>query len=204
MAPYGFYAGVLPEDGFEMKLRFRDVGFCAVMLCAMISEAGCSAWAPPIPGERLQLTFPAEGGWHEERRSATSASVTVVYYPAADDAANWDERVVESAIFAAQESLPVRQAMEMSKRRQERRCAQVVWDVLRDDDRDILYEWSRALGCHGRGPQHQIGRYVAGNEGMHHVTYTAETPALSRQRRDAWIRRIDGATLRDYAGPSDD
>jgi len=187
-----------------MQLRFRDVGFCAVMLCAMISAAGCSAWRPPIPGERLQLAFPAEGGWYEERRSDSAASVTVVYYPADDDAANWDERVVESAIFAAQESLPVRQAMEMSKRRQERRCVKVVWNVIRDDDRDILYEWSRALGCHGRGPQHQIGRYVAGNEGMHHITYTAETPALSRQRRDAWIRRIEDATLQDYAGQVDD
>jgi hypothetical protein len=39
---------------------------------------------------------------------------------------------------------------------------------------------------------------------MHHVTYTAETRALSRQRRDAWIRRIEDATLRDYAESGDD
>ena len=187
-----------------MNLRLRGVGFSSAILCAMISAAGCSAWRPAIPGERLQVALPAEGGWYEERRSASAASVTVVYYPADDGAANWDERVVESAVFGGQESLPVRQAMEMSKRRQERRCVEVVWNVIRDDDRDILYEWSRALGCHGRGPQHQIGRYVAGNEGMHHITYTAETRALSRERRDAWIRRIEDATLQDYAGQVDD
>jgi hypothetical protein len=136
------------------------------------------------------------GGWHENRRVATAAAVNVIYYPAGDDENNWDERVIESSIFGAQSTMPLIQAMEMGKRREERLCAGVVWKVLREAPADVVYEWYRESACGGSPPRHEIGRYAVGDEAMHHITYSAATTALPVERRNDWIGRIEGANLR--------
>jgi hypothetical protein len=173
------------------------VALSAALAVSIVTLAGCSTWqSAGIPSERLKVDLPATGGWYEERRVATAAAVNLIYYPAGDNENNWDERVIESSVFGAQTAMPVLQAMEMSKRREERLCAGVVWKVLREARGDIAYEWYRESGCGGSDPRHEIGRYVLGDEAMHLVTYSAATTALPVERRDEWIRRIEGADLR--------
>ena len=77
-------------------------------------------------------------------------------------------------------------AMDELRTQMKQRCRNTVWNVLRQDEESVLYEW-RIWDCPGQPDQHEIARLLRVKEGTHRIAYVAMAKEILPSRRDQWI-----------------
>lgn len=98
---------------------------------------------------------------------------------------NWRELVTFQ--FFGDPSFPSpKAAMDGLRNQMKQRCQNTVWNVLRQDERSVLYEW-RTWNCPGQPDQHEIARFLRLKEGTYRIAYAGKTKEISPSRRDQWI-----------------
>jgi len=74
-------------------------------------------------------------------------------------------------------------------------CPAVRWTALEHSDDDFVYEF-RIEGCPAQPDQTELGRFVAGRQGVYRVAYFAKGGPLPAEQRAAWRDRLRQARVR--------
>ena len=69
------------------------------------------------------------------------------------------------------------------------------WNVLKQSDNDVIYEWILPNGYKNYPPQHEIVRIIWTTQGLHRIAYEKKTKALDMQTKTLWLNRIETAQL---------
>lgn len=72
------------------------------------------------------------------------------------------------------------------------------WNVIRDGDKDYLYEWILPRGADGVDPQHEIVRIISTDKGFHRIAYEKKVSSLDQVTRKVWIDRLASSPLLRY------
>lgn len=71
----------------------------------------------------------------------------------------------------------------------EQRCPGVVWNIIRERDDDILYEY-HFVECAGHPDQHEIAQILYGRWNIWRIAYTQKGPPMGEQERLKWIEAL--------------
>ena len=85
--------------------------------------------------------------------------------------------------------------MNVTKAKIKKRCPNVKWNIIKNQNKSILYEW-RIQGCPSEPDQNEIGRFVDGNWNRWRIAFAAKGKELSKDKREKWIKDLSKATIK--------
>ncbi|HEX9898043.1 MAG TPA: LpqB family beta-propeller domain-containing protein [Candidatus Methylomirabilis sp.] len=164
-------------------------GFDVTRLTRSESRDGNPAWtASPrsatFPVEALYA--PSDGrDWWVGHKADVGAVRNIEFVLPGERVESWRELV--SFQFFGDPTFPSPQAaMDGLRTLMKERCQNTVWNVLRQDENSVLYEW-RISDCPGQPDQHEIARFLRVKEGTHRIAYVVKAKEILPSRRDQWI-----------------
>lgn len=171
------------------RLARGAVAAAALAALAGCATAGVGTHAPRQVELRLD---PAE--WTLARRTG-DARLSVAEYVAPGESIDRWTRFVSVQTFAdARVPYPgARWAMSECRSLLLARCPGATWTVLRDSDRDALYEW-KVAGCRAEPDQHEVGRVMNGRGTWARITFSVKGQ-MDAATREEWLRRLSEARL---------
>lgn len=75
-----------------------------------------------------------------------------------------------------------------------RYCPKVEVQVIKDGERDLVYEWRIPEGA-GPAPRHELVRIVIGKVDAHRLAYAGRGPQLPAEERAEWLKQLGEARL---------
>jgi hypothetical protein len=75
-----------------------------------------------------------------------------------------------------------------------KKCQNVKWNILEESSNSVLYEWSLSK-CSTLENQHELSRFLKGNDGLHRVAYTEKGFMMSAKTRNYWIDKLSKAQV---------
>ena len=166
----------------------------ALALASLALLAACAtAGVADSPPRRVELPLdPAE--WTLARRSSDAGIEVAEYVAPGESIERWTRFVSVQTFADARAPFPgARWAMSECRAVLVARCPGAAWTVLRDGDRDAVYEW-RIAGCAAEPDQHEVGRVMRGRGGWARVTFSVKGE-MDAATREAWLQRLDEARL---------
>ena len=108
---------------------------------------------------------------------------------------NWTE-LLTTENWGLTPSLPKspEDMMNALKAKIEKRCPNVKWNIIKKQDKNILYEW-RVQDCPSEPDQNEIARYVDGNWNRWRIAFAAKGKGLSEDKREKWIKYLSKAKI---------
>lgn len=74
------------------------------------------------------------------------------------------------------------------------RCPGVVWNIIREREDDILYEY-HFVQCAGHPDQHEIARILYGRWNIWRIAYTQKGAPMGEQERLKWIEVLSEPSI---------
>lgn len=143
--------------------------------------------------EHVYTEFQPQGwkiGFSEDIRGKGNI---VEYVPTNETVQNWSK--IMTIQFFEGSSMEPAVAMNRLKGKMQSRCPDVEWNIIEESKVHVLYEWS-IVACVGHPSQHEISKFMKGNDGLHRFAYTEKTEKLSESSRKIWIDRVSSSFLR--------
>ncbi|HEU0016255.1 MAG TPA: hypothetical protein VFQ45_21430 [Longimicrobium sp.] len=184
-----------PMRAFARTAPGRVVLALLAML-ALLALAACAAiGVGRSPPEHVDLDLdPAR--WTRVLHASDNGMSVTEYVPPGETAEEWTRFV---SITILNDTLVrysgARAAMTECRALLQATCPGAVWTVLRDSDRDLLYEWTVA-GCEGEPDQHEVGRLIKGGHTLIRITFSVKG-RMDAATRTEWLRRIARARFVD-------
>ena len=171
------------------RTAVRALSAMALAALAGCATAGAGTYAP----QRVELRLdPAE--WTLARRTGDAWRSMAEYVAPGESIERWTRFVSVQTFADASVPYPgARWAMSESRALLLARCPGASWAVLRDSDRDGLYEW-KVAGCSVEPDQHEVGRVMNGRGTWARVTFSMKGE-MDAATREEWLRRLDEARL---------
>lgn len=168
------------------------LGIAALAVLAGCATAGRGPEA--YPPQRVELRLEPDL-WQLARRTEQPGTSVDEYVPRVESLERWTRFVSVQTFLDAEVPFPgARWAMAMCRAQLLDRCPGATWTVVREGDRDALYEW-KVAGCAAVPDQHEVGRVVNGRGTWARITFS-EKGELDAATREEWLRRLSEARLR--------
>lgn len=172
-----------------MRTAARALSAMAIAVLAGCATAGAGTHAP----QRVELRLdPAE--WTLARRTGDAQLSVAEYVAPGESIERWTRFVSVQTFADARVPYPgACWAMSECRALLLARCPSAAWTVLRDSDRDALYEW-KVAGCPAEPDQHEVGRVMNGRGTWARITFSVKG-TMDAATRDEWLRRLEEARL---------
>lgn len=172
-----------------MRTAARALSAMTIAVLAGCATAGAGTYAP----QRVELRLdPAE--WTLARRTGDAGLSVAEYVAPGESIERWTRFVSVQTFADARVPYPgARWAMSECRALLLARCPGAAWTVLRDSDRDALYEW-KVAGCTAEPDQHEVGRVMNGRGTWARITFSVKGE-MDAATREEWLRRLGGARL---------
>jgi len=178
-------------------MHTRTIGRATLRMAALVMLAGCATaghGTAAYPPQHVEIRLEA-GLWELARRTEQPGTRVDEYVPSVETLDRWTRFVSVQTFQDAEVPFPgARWAMAMCRAQLLDRCPGATWTVVREDDRDALYEW-RVAGCAAVPDQHEVGRVVNGRGTWARITFS-EKGEMDAATREEWLRRLSEARLR--------
>jgi hypothetical protein len=108
---------------------------------------------------------------------------------------NWQELItIQNFIWHAQSNSVGTVFDELKQAREEECPGQTTWTIIQQDETSLLYE-NRSMPCLGWPEQHEIGRFLTGENNLFRISYTAKVETLLPEVRSFWIESFSAAEI---------
>ncbi len=153
--------------------------------------------------EEDRLTIQTDGrAWKPGHRLVNNVHTTTEYTLPSEQVQNWRELVtVERLLGLADKKVSPRQVMASIKKRIQSIDPKAEWNVLKDDDGDVVYEW-RFSENDDRPPHHEMARLLEGKHDIYRIAYATRSGIGSK--RDEWADLLNSAKLVDATSSKQD
>lgn len=145
-----------------------------------------------LESERLRFDFDTRR-WMLGRYDDDGYDATRRYVLENENLSQWSELVTVQA-FRGRERVTVAEWLDMARSMMTRQCPDLHWNVIRQDEGDVLYEWSIS-NCPDLDDQSEIARVVEGRAGIHVLHYAIQQVSMPPARREEWIKLLQQARL---------
>ena len=149
-----------------------------IWLLCMAAQTPAAAQTPLFDGR----------GWtvgHQQRNEVQSLTEYVLPGQTVE---NWRELVTSTVHF---QPVPVARLVDEIHRLMSKDCPSLIWNVIRQDERTIVFEW-RDAGCGGYEPQAEIDRVTIEKDGLYRLAYAVKTksPLAPDRASSGWRSSI--------------
>jgi TPR repeat protein len=138
--------------------------------------------------------------WHTVLRGRGPAYARKEFVPADETLQAWTQLVTWNVSFGKRE-WDLKLMMDSFVQAMALRCEGLTSRVIRQSEREIVYEWSDK-GCVDRGPQQEIVRMRAGVTGYHTLTYSSRGEPRAKAEHERWLAWISDARFTMRGSPS--
>lgn len=166
--------------GRHERLEGRGI-FMSEIIASMIKE---------------QPDFRYEGPWRHAHSHEEKGLYAIDEFVSKNETIdNWT-KLVTVQNFAKKTASPADPKSMMIGLRQsmEQRCPGVVWNIIRERDDDILYEY-HLIECAGHPDQHEIARILYGRWNIWRIAYTQKGPPMGEQERLKWVEALSEPSI---------
>lgn len=175
----------------QLSYGFMWINFRNGRLYALIDTRGLKI---EFTRARNTMEFELPPQWREGYRSMNALNAITEYVTGEDTVQNYEQLFSTQRIIKRGEQQTAKVMLERMKAALEKRHSIELWNVIHEDDNDILYEW-RVSKSENTPGQHEIARLIRGKRDMHRLAYTNRKLPLSEKSRADWIERIRSAKM---------
>ena len=139
-----------------------------------------------------------ERGWRLGHRAVAGNQLILEYVLSGETVENWSELITVQAFPGLQETTTPEELMFAAKTPTLADCPDAMWNVLRQSDDEIVFEWrmENCTGPYDSDDQYEVSKIIRHPLALHRVAYTTKRqPHLPEQERSAWTERIYAAEL---------
>jgi hypothetical protein len=184
-----------------MQLNFVDD-----QLASVVDPRGLDA-AHSKPNDSVRFSFD-DRPWWLSYRTLNRVQAVSEYVPQNQTVQDWTELFTVQRLFGmTAKQITPRKLMQDIHGKLRQQHPDLVWQVLQDDDNDMIYEWRTAGDLAGKEKtpaQHEIARLLAGSQDIHLLAYAKKVPRLAPDERQVWVRLVREATLTEIATEGSD
>ncbi|QDU07964.1 tetratricopeptide repeat protein [Gimesia aquarii] len=140
------------------------------------------------------MEFKLGPSWKEGYRMMNATNALTEFVTAEETVQNYQQLFSTQRLFKLGELISAEEMMNRMKSNVENTHQIEDWNVIRQGDNDILFEWRVAKN--ERAPaQYEITRLVRGKRDMHRLAYVTRKLPLSEKTRETWIQQLEAAKL---------
>lgn len=135
---------------------------------------------------------PPDAQWsvgHEQYLKGKSA-ITEFVRPG-ETVQNWTE-LLTVFTFPPKYLLSPDITMKFLKAKIEKRCQNVVWNVIQREEKKVLFEW-KITDCSAHPDQHEVALLIYGKWTVFKISYVEKVKELTPEVRDKWIKAFSEA-----------
>lgn len=166
------------------QYAFMDVRFKADRLSSVLDLRAMVNLEAPL--EVLEFGFDDRPWQLNQQRIEVGRSV-LEYQP--EEVAKSEESYTIERLFDLKKDMTANELMNNMHDNLLKQYPDVNWTVLKEEDGDVLFEWSRSVD--GKSAQHELTRLISGEKDIHRLAYTAH----EINERDAWLKILSQAKL---------
>ena len=132
-------------------------------------------------------SIPADiSGWDVGYAKDIAGQGNIVEFVQSPETINDWTKLITIQFFEGYDEAP-RPFMDKLKIKVHGDCPKVSWNVIRETESTILYEWI-IDGCTSQEDQHELAKLLKGNDGLHRASYVEKTKLLDSNTREQWIK----------------
>ncbi|WP_144982941.1 tetratricopeptide repeat protein [Gimesia aquarii] len=140
------------------------------------------------------MEFKLGPSWKEGYRMMNATNALTEFVTAEETVQNYRQLFSTQRLFKLGEQISAKEMMNRMKSNLEKTHQIEEWNVIREGDSDILFEWRVAKN--ERAPaQYEITRLIRGKRDMHRLAYVTRKLPLDETTRKTWIQQLEAAKL---------
>lgn len=140
------------------------------------------------------MEFQLKPEWKAGYRMMNATHALTEFVTAEETVQNYQQLFYTQRLFKLGELISAKEMMNRMKSNLEKKHQIEEWNVIREGDNEILFEWRVAKN--ERAPaQYEITRVVRGKRDMHRLAYVTRKLPLDETTRKTWIQQMEAAKL---------
>lgn len=175
----------------QLGYGFMWVNFREGKLFALVDTRGLTA--DLIQAVNI-MEFQLPPDWREGYRFKSASSVLTEYVTGTETVQNYQRLFSTQRLLKRGEQISVKEMLARTKALLEKAHQIEQWNVIEEDENDVLYEW-RVAKNETTPAQHEITRLIKGKRDIHRLAYISKKVPLSEETRTRWINLIQSAKL---------
>lgn len=182
----------------NVQRAFTCLALLALASCATIDGGQETLWSlGPVAQEIMASMYVGhpdiryQGTWKYGYSKEVKGEYAIdEFVPKSESIENWTKLYTQQNLRRSRSSLASPKAMMTGlKDLMEKRCPRVVWNIIREGDTDIVYEYHFA-DCDGHPAQQEIARILYGKWNIWRIAYTQKGAPMDEQERLKWIETL--------------
>jgi hypothetical protein len=156
----------------------------------------CTTHTGPVEPAREQLSLVVPPEWEVGNQGGQKGTRIVEFVAGGETMNNWTQLLTVQTFDRSLGSLPEAPHLMMNALRtsMERRCPGVVWNIVKQEEGSLLYEW-RIANCGSSPDQHEVARILYGKWNVWRLAVTGKVRQLSPDTRSRWIGWLSAASV---------